>query len=950
MSEAMSRPMSKGAGMRWFSSLVLAFALPALPVHAREAVLFDGTEIASVVREDVRTAELAGQLLARDLNALTGRNPIVSTDLAACRKLCVVIGRYDSPLVEKVAREAGVSMAALKGQWERYERVLIPSRAGRNQAYLLIAGSDPRGTVWGVIDLTRELGVSPWEWWADVAPRRVKRLAVAGERRLSDTPSVQYRGVFLNDEDWGLQPWAAKTHEPEVGDIGPKTYARIFELLWRLKANTIWPAMHGSTKPFYQIPGNAETARDYSIVVGTSHAEPMMRNNVREWDDEKRGEFNYFTNRQALIDYWRERVEEVRGFENLYTIGLRGKHDSGMQGARSPEEARAAMADVIAAQRDLLAKAQGRPANQMPQVLTLYKEVLDVYSTGLKVPDDVTLVWPEDNYGYIHQLPNAEERQRGGGSGIYYHLSYWGRPHDYLWLGTTHPALIREQLDRAWNTGARKIWIFNVGDIKPAEYLTEYALSLAFDHKASMQSPSEHLHAWASRQFGAAAAGAVADIMTEYYDLAFERRPEFMGFGQVEPIQPNRISDFVRTGGEEAERRLDRYAAIVRDAEKLATTMPADRADAFFQLVLYPVRAAASLNERILKLDLAAVHAKAGRAPFTPDNSFDGMANQLSGAPRADSNALVAQARAAHARIVADTAAYNSQANGKWKGIMNMAPRRLPVFQEPAYPSWTLPARADCGLDGAYPTFVAGRPGERVFTLYSAGQPMSWSLSGLRGVTASMTRGTLDAAEGFAQRITLAYQGGDAIDGGTIQCGHKALKVNARLEKPEAGMPAAIDRIISIPATRARSPAWEVVPGLGSQGSALRARFDLPSVDQPKRLEPLTYQFATDGQGDAELRVVGIPVHALTSSDRLRLAVRLDGGAIRILDFETFGRSDEWKRNVLTNSAVRDVPLRRLPAGPHRLEVYPLDPGFILDRIDVRLDGAPDYYGAPPVP
>jgi hypothetical protein len=560
---------------------ILAFASVPSHASAREAILYDGRQLATIVHDDDRTMTIAGQLLARDLTALAGRAPTVSADLSACRRICVVFGRYDSDLVRKVASEASVDLSALKDQWERYARVAVRSKRHPRTTYLLIAGSDARGSVWGVIDLTREMGVSPWEWWADVAPRRVKRLAVAGDRRLSDAPSVQYRGIFLNDEDWGLQPWAAKTYEPEIGDIGPKTYARIFELMWRLKANTIWPAMHDSTKPFYQIPGNAETARDYGIVVGTSHAEPMMRNNVREWDDKKRGEFNYFTNRNALTEYWRERAEEVKGFENLYTIGLRGKHDSGMEGAKSPEQARAAMEDVIAIQRDLLSKSQGRPADQVPQVVTLYKEVLDVYATGLKVPDDVTLVWPEDNYGYIHQLSNAEERKRSGGSGIYYHLSYWGRPHDYLWLGTTHPALIREQMDRAWSLDARKIWIFNVGDIKPAEYLTEYALGLAFDHKALAQSPRDHLRGWAARQFGRTSADEIADIMTEYYDLAFERRPEFMGFGQVEPIQPNRISDYVRTGGEEAERRLDRYAAIVRRAEALAASMPADRADAF---------------------------------------------------------------------------------------------------------------------------------------------------------------------------------------------------------------------------------------------------------------------------------------------------------------------------------------------------------------------------------
>ena len=908
--------------------LLAAAALGAAQARADEVELFDGREVAGIVHADGRTAELAGELLARDLAQLTGRAPDVSADLANCRRLCIVIGPRDSALIRAVADETGVGLSELENQWERYARLAVRSKRHPSQRYLLIAGSDTRGTVWGVIDLTRELGVSAWEWWADVTPRRVERLAVDGGRRLSAAPSVQYRGVFLNDEDWGLQPWAARTHELEVGDIGPKTYARIFELLWRLKANTIWPAMHESTRPFYQIRGNAEMARDYAIVVGTSHAEPMMRNNVREWDEAARGPFNFFTNREAMIDYWRERAEEVAEFENVYTIGLRGVHDSGMEGVESPQAARDAMAEVMAIQRGLLADAQQRPASEIPQVLTLYKEVLDVYSTGLEVPEDVTLVWPEDNYGYIHRLSDGDERLRSGGSGIYYHVSYWGRPHDYLWLGTTHPALIREQLDRAWQMEARKIWIVNVGDIKPAEYLAQYFLDLAFDHKAIAPPARVHLAAWAARQFGAEEAGEIAALMTEYYDLAFERRPEFMGFGQTEPIRPNRIGDFVRTGGAEARVRIDRYRALTARAEAISSRLPADRTDAFFQLVLYPVRGAASLNERNLLLDLAALHVRQGRASI---------------------NAYAERAKAAHARIVADTAAYNGANDGKWRGIMDMAPRRLPVFDEPLYPHAALPDRPGCAVDVSELTFVEGRAASHALTIYSHGRPAAWSAAGHKGLTFAAASGELGAANGFEQRVAVSYNGAGAIDGGTVECGGSVLKIAARHIVPAApDGPVEIERTISLAAVGAASPAWEVVPGLGSRGMSLRSLLELPSRMDVAGIEPLTYGFEVSYTSDAELRIIALPVHPLTSASGLRLAVQLDDGPLEVLDFRTFGRSEEWKQNVLTNTAVRSMRLLQLARGAHRLRIYALDPGFILDRIDVRLDGAPDYYGAPP--
>jgi hypothetical protein len=805
------------------------------PAQAQHVTLFDGRTVAGIVHDTARSTTLAAQLLAGDLTKLTGRTPLVATDISACPKLCIVIGQHNSALIRAVAQDAGVDLSTLAGQWERYDRVAVRSKHDPSRRYLLIAGSDPRGTIWGVIDLTREIGVSAWEWWADVTPRRVARLVVDGARHRSDSPSVQYRGIFLNDEDWGLQPWAAKTYEPETGDIGPKTYNRIFELMWRLKANLIWPAMHDSTKPFYQIAGNPQAARDHAIVVGTSHAEPMLRNNVREWDERTRGPFNFFTNRAAMTEYWRERVEAVKDGETIYSVGLRGKHDSAMEGATTPAMARDATAAAIAVQRDLLARVQGRPAATIPQALTLYKEVLDIYGAGLSVPDDVTLIWPDDNYGYIKQLPTAREAARSGGSGVYYHLSYWGRPHDYLWLATTHPALIREQMGRAWATGARSVWVANVGDIKPGEYLTQYFLDLAFDARALAPTARAHLEGWAATQFGARDAGEIAAILTDYYDLAWERRPEFMGFSQTEPTRPIRIGDYVRTGGDEARARIDRYAALTARAEGLAARMPADRADAYFLLVLYPVRGAAKLNERNLTLDLAALHARQGRG---------------------DVNALSDRARAAHARIVADTATYNA---GKWRDMMDMAPRRLPVFAEPRYPR------------------IAG---------------------------AASSGGA--APEAVARNRIIALTPGDApLDGTTV---------------------------------------WERVPGLGSRGVALRSRLDMTAPGPP-----IALTFRNRDMTDAELRIVALPVHPLTSATGLTIGVQIDDGAVETIDFATHGRSDEWKQNVLSNTAVRTIRLPQLAAGAHRVRLHARDPGFVLDRIDVRLDGAPDYYGAPPI-
>ncbi|WP_256869382.1 glycosyl hydrolase 115 family protein [Sphingobium lactosutens] len=903
----------------------------AASASAEDALLFDGRHAATILHGKDRAFVLAANMLANDFDKVTGMQPRQSTDMGDCGNLCVVIADRQSSLIDAVARDTGLDLAPLSGQWERYVRVMLPSRSRPTRRYLIIAGSDVRGAIWGTVDLTREMGVSAWEWWADVTPRKLDRLAVDGRYRLSNTPSVRYRGIFLNDEDWGLQPWAAKTFEPDVGDIGPRTYARIFELMWRLKANLIWPAMHDSTRPFYHIAGNAQTARDYAIVMGTSHAEPLMRNNVREWDETSQGPFNFFSNRNNMIGYWRDRVTAVKSFENIYTVGLRGKHDSAMEGAQTPEVARDAMADAIAVQRDLLAKAQAKPVDQVPQALTLYKEVLDLYSLGLKVPDDVTLVWPEDNYGYIHRLPTPQERKRSGGSGVYYHISYWGRPHDYLWLATTHPALIREQMDRAWQMDARRLWMVNVGDIKPGEYLTQYFLDLAFDHRIFAQKPRDHLAEWLVGQFDATVSGRIADILTDYYDLAFKRRPEFMGFSQVEPTTSIRIGDYIRTGGQEAQRRIDHYADLVGRAEALAAEIAPDRKDAYFQLVLYPVRGAASLNERNLKLDLAALYARQGRPV---------------------ANRLAREAEAAHARIVADTAAYNGQRGGKWRGIMDMAPRNLPVFAKPAFPQAEFPTKPGCAVDASELTFVEGRPARHALTIYGWGVATDWRLSDQRGLASTARAGGLTLDNGYQQRIMLSYDGRSAIDFGTLLCGGKTVDIAGRyIRRTDGNLPVEIDHVLSLTAASAiaTSDEWEEIPGLGSRQVALRSRLALPSHMGLEAAQPLHYAFEIADQTDAELRVIALPAHPLTSANGLRLGIQVDDGPMQILDFETHGRSEEWKQNVLSNTAERRIAIPQLRKGRHDIKIHAIDPGFLLDRIDIRLNGAADPYGAPPL-
>lgn len=596
---------------------------------------------------------ITAHLLAEDIERVTSVKPKVITDLPKASGNVIVIGNVQSTLIKKFLTKKVDFINKLQGKWESFGLNIVDKPIGTISKALVIAGSDPRGTAFGVFTLSEQIGVSPWYWWADMPVKKSEELTVQQESYISASPAVKYRGIFINDEDWGLQPWAAKTFEPETGDIGPKTYAKVFELLLRLKANLIWPAMHPSTKAFFHYPGNPKVAEDYQIVIGSSHAEPMLRNNVDEWDVKTMGHFNYLTNKERIYKYWETRVKESEGINAIYTIGMRGVHDGQMEGVKDMKEAVPLLEGIIKEERGLLAKYINKDVTAIPQVLTPYKEVLEIYDNGLKVPEDVTLVWPDDNYGYIRHFPNTTELKRRGGNGVYYHVSYWGRPHDHLWLGTTHPALVYQQMKLAYDSGIQKMWILNVGDIKPSEYQVELFLDMAWNiNEVSAEGVAAHLNHWLERTFDTGPATQITPLMEEHYRLAYIRKPEFMGHTRVEERDSSyQVIGDLPWSEKEIKDRLLAYDALSTKAEKITNQLPASMQDAFFELVKYPVQAAAQMNRKLLLAQLA----RHGKADWQQsDMAFDSIATL--------------------------TRQYNSLKDGKWNHIMDYQPRKLPVF------------------------------------------------------------------------------------------------------------------------------------------------------------------------------------------------------------------------------------------------------------------------------
>ena len=573
----------------------------------------------------------------------------------------IIVGTVGkSPLLKAVSAD----VSALTGKKQAFLLQVLPD------GKLLVAGSDSHGTAYGIMELSRLIGVSPWEWWADVTPEKKTSFVLSAEYQTLQSPSVEYRGIFINDEDWGLMPWSSQTYEPSdiKGHIGPKTNARIFELLLRLRANTYWPAMHECTLPFFLTEGNRKVAEEYGIFIGSSHCEPMVCSAAGEWRRRGQGDYDYVNNSASVYKFWEDRVKEVAQQGNIYTLGMRGVHDGQMQGAKTVAEQKAVLERVLKDQRGLLQKYVNKDVTAIPQAFIPYKEVLDIYNAGLQVPDDVTLIWCDDNYGYIRHFPTAEERARKGGNGIYYHVSYWGRPHDYLWLGTFSPYLLHQQMKLAYDRGIQKMWVLNVGDIKPAEYQIELFLDMAWNiDEVNEIGVTAHLKSWLEREFGSNRAEELLPAMEAHYQLSYIRKPEFMGNTREEERDPKyKVIKDLPWSEQAISERLRSYTVLSDVVERMESNIPADRQDAYFQLVKYPVQAAAQMNRKILTAQLAR-HSKADWKQS--DAAFDSIASL--------------------------TQQYNSLQNGKWNRMMDFQPRKLPVFKRVEHTTATEPMMTD---------------------------------------------------------------------------------------------------------------------------------------------------------------------------------------------------------------------------------------------------------------
>ena len=922
---------------------------PLVTVQKATAIYYEKT--------DAEVVGIASTFLAGDIRRVTGRQPAVVTDEKHLQRNLVLIGTIGhNRLIDQLITDGKLDVGSIRNGWERFMLKTIEDPFPGVARALVIAGSDRRGTAYGVFTVSKAIGVSPWYWWADVPVKKKKELYLAPVAYVSRSPSVKYRGIFINDEDWGILQWASNTYDPALHDIGPKTYRKVFELLLRLKANMLAPAMHPCSGAFNKYPENKVLADSFGIVMSSSHCEPLLFNNASEWNSKTMGPWNYLTNKKGILKALDQRVAENSSFENIYTIALRGIHDAGMIGVPQDRQV-SVLEEAVKDQRGLLEKHINKPVEGIPQVFVPYKEVLNIYEQGMKLPGDITIVWPDDNYGYLKRLSNEEEQKRKGRSGVYYHISYLGHPHDYLWINTTSPALMYEELHKAYVTGADRYWLLNVGDLKPGELGIQLFTDMAWNiDQFNSQNIAGYESNFLSGLFGERYKSRLKAIMDDYYRLAFIRKPEYMdgNYKWNSLFSKPRIVDtgFSLSNYNEAEDRLADYNRIATASRKLLEDLPEEDKAAFFELVDYPVEGASLINKEMLTAQQNRRYARQGRSM---------------------TNLLAKNVQSFHDSIALITREYNSLQNGKWNHIVT-APGFLPAPYLPPLATINLPNPGElalsvpgedctCGVSNIHvlPCFNKYTRKSYSVDVYNKGtQLLTWSAHpSQRWILLSRKSGKTN----FQDRVTVSVDWGKVPVGQQVtgvidfNSGKHNEKVYVSVFNPQLptvaqlkGLYVEDNGVVAInPGHYSRKEEKQevkisVLEGLGYEGQCIQLGTVTDKVSAGSKAE---YDFYTFNAGSATVYSYALPLFAVDKAHGTSYGVAVDDGAARWVTTASAEDSGPWKANVIRNSTINVVRVTIAKPGKHTLKLVCGDPGMVIQKVVIDLGGMKRSYQGP---
>lgn len=909
-------------------------------------IFLDETDYSGVIK-------VANQLVG-DIQKVTGSKPSLSTKQAPTGKTVILVGTLGkSSLVDQLASSKKINLKDVEGKWDTFgiQSVRDPM-PGVDQA-LVIFGSNKRGTIYGIYELSRQMGVSPWYWWADVPVEKKKSVFVKAGFHSIGEPKVKYRGIFINDEAPALRNWAKE----KFGGHNHLFYDHVFELILRNRGNYIWPAMWPPTTFYQDDEKNAEIADEYGIIMGTSHHEPLTRAHD-EWSRFNGREWNYETNKEQLLDFWRGGIQRMGNRETLLTMGMRGDGDEAM----SEGTAVHLLKTIIHDQRKLLTEVTGKSPEKIPQMWALYKEVQDYYEKGMRVDDDILVLFSDDNWGNIRLLPEKKDINHPGGYGMYYHVDYVGAPVSYRWLNVSQIERIWEQMKLSYQWGVKGMWIVNVGDIKPMELPMSFFLDLAWNPDAISASdlPTYYVD-WAKQQFGAEYAKDVAELLTLYTKYNARRTPEMLS-----------ATTYSVENYREADRIVSEYQAVLAKAEKIFKKLPSQYKDAYFQLVLYPIRASSNVNE---------MYVAAAKNEYYATR----------GAPAAN---YYADKVSEHFKRDAELEKeFHHIKDGKWNHMMSQTRmgytywNHPPLNRSPAVsrvevkqdspelgyfiengkpPKWGwLDVEADWSFSTAMPTFNPINDQNLYIEIINRGKKsLEYSIAGKNDwIKLSSTKGKTQ----YADKVYVSIDWSKAPKGKhtgkiVISGAGKEYSIEVPIENKAYDVEGFVenDGVVSINAAnfhRANNledSSWIVIPNLGRTDSSVTP---YPSNSEPRKIgfnsPSLEYTFSLLEDGELSLDTYLSPTHNFKSGDGLKFAIAIDDQNPKIVnlneneDLPDWKYASWWTKAVGEHIKIKNTGHGVVKAGKHKLRVWMIDPGVVIQQFVINRGGLKKSYLGP---
>lgn len=891
-------------------------------------------------------------IFQKDIFRVTGVSPELVADSIPEKGSIIIVGTLGMhSLIDRLIAEGKIDLSELEGKWEQFIIQTIEQPFAGIERALVIAGSDIRGTIYGMFELSEKMGVSPWYWWADVPVKMHKDIWVKQGRYTLNEPKVKYRGIFINDEAPAMAGWANE----KFGGFNHQFYERVYELILRLKGNYLWPAMWGRSL-FDDDPLSAPLADEYGIVLGTTHHEPMMRAHV-EWARYGEGPWDYEKNKSVLRQFWREGLERMGNYESIVSLGMRGDGDEAM----SEESNITLLKQIINDQREIIEEVTGKPAVATPQLWALYKEVQEYYNKGMRVPEDVTLLLCDDNWGNLRVIPKPGSEFPSGGYGIYYHFDFVGGPRNYKWLNTSPVSRVWEQMHLAYRHGVDQIWLVNVGDLKPMELPISFFLDFAWDPDQIPAEDIPNYHTdWAKQQFGLKYAEEIGAILMQYTKFNGRRKPEMLAPDTYSLVNFNEAENVVRE-----------YNALAEVAKKIYNQIPDVQRDAYYQLVLFPVLACANLNELHISTGLNHLYASQGRISA---NTMAKHVEELFSKDTMLSNYY-----------------HDSISGGKWNHMMSQTHISYTYWQQPekdVLPELHLinpgdDAEMGVSVEGSeywwpkesstpvLPVFDKYNQQNRYLEIFNRGKkPFEFKIDfSAPWILPDKVSGRIKEQERIHVKIDW-----DKVPEGIHS---ESITINGNDQEPvrvslEVRNPATPKReeiigyvdgegFVSIEAVNYSEKIetdltkWRIIPDLGRTGSSVttfpvNASRLKPGKDTPR----LDYTIHFFNAGKVRVLVYIAPTLNIYGTEGLKFALSIDNEPPKIINVHEGDSIPDWKYPAWWNNAVSQN-IRMLSSehfiskpGEHTLKYWMVDPAIVLQKIVVVSEDLKESYLGPP--